>query len=120
MFFIIFSQMESTLVSNFLQEKLCGGGSHSVMSDSLRPHGTIACQVPLTMGFPSQQYWSGLPFSSPGDLLDSGIEPGPPALQTDSLPSEPPGKPKRSFGIYIYSLFGVRTEHVQQALMLQL
>ena len=40
-----------------------------------------------------QEYWSGLPFSSPGDLPNPGIEPGSPALQVDSLPSEPPGKP---------------------------
>ena len=45
------------------------------------------------MGFSRQEYWSGLPFLSPGDLLDSGIEPGSPALQADSLLSEPPGKP---------------------------
>ena len=44
------------------------------------------------MGFPRQEYWSGLPFSPPGDLPDPGIEPGSPALQEDSLPSEPPGK----------------------------
>ena len=45
------------------------------------------------MGFPRQEYWSGLPFPSPGDLPDPGIEPMSPALQADSLPSEPPGKP---------------------------
>ena len=45
------------------------------------------------MGFSRQEYWSGLPFPSPGDLPDPGIEPGSPALQADSLPSEPPGKP---------------------------
>ena len=50
-------------------------------------------QDPLSMGFPRQEYWSGLPFPSPGDLQDPGIEPGSPALQVDSLPSEPPGKP---------------------------
>ena len=44
-------------------------------------------------GFPRQEYWSGLPFPSPGDLSDPGIEPGTPALQADSLPSEPSGKP---------------------------
>ena len=54
---------------------------------------TIPHQAPPTMGFSRQEYWSGLPFPSPGDLPDSGIEPGPPALQADSLPSEPPGKP---------------------------
>ena len=45
------------------------------------------------MEFSRQEYWSGLPFPFPGDLPDSGIESGSPALQTDSLPSEPPGKP---------------------------
>ena len=40
-----------------------------------------------------QEYWSGLPFPSPGDLPDPGIEPGSPALEADALPSEPPGKP---------------------------
>ena len=44
------------------------------------------------MGFPRQEYWSGLPFPSPGDLPHPGIEPGSPALQADALPSEPPGK----------------------------
>ena len=46
------------------------------------------------MEFSRQDYWSGMPFSSPGDLPDPGIKPGSPALQVDSLPSEPPGKPK--------------------------
>ena len=41
---------------------------------------TIACQAPLSMGFSRQEYWSGLPFPSPGDLPDPGIEPGSPAL----------------------------------------
>ena len=54
---------------------------------------TVAYQAPLSMGFSRQEYWSGLPFPSPGDLPDPGIEPGSPALQTDALPSEPPGKP---------------------------
>ena len=68
--------------------------SRSVMSDSVTPW-TIACQAPLSMEFPRQEYWSGLPFPSPGDLPDPGIEPGCPALQADSLPSEPPGKPQQ-------------------------
>ena len=46
---------------------------------------TIACQAPLSMGFSRQEYWSGLPFPSPGDLPDPGIEPGSPALHADSL-----------------------------------
>ena len=53
---------------------------------------TVAYQVPPSMGFSRQEYWSGLPFPSPGALPDPGIEPGSPALQTDALPSEPPGK----------------------------
>ena len=50
---------------------------------------TVACQAPLSVGF-SRQYWSGLPFPSPGDLPDPGMEPGSPALRADALPSEPP------------------------------
>ena len=46
----------------------------------------------LSMGFSRQEFWSGLPFPSPGDLPDAGIEAGPPALQADSLLSETPGK----------------------------
>ena len=54
---------------------------------------TVAYQVPLSIGFSRQKYWSGLLFPSPGDLSKPGMKPGPPALQTNSLPSEPPGKP---------------------------
>ena len=54
---------------------------------------TVAYQALLSLGFPRQEYWSGLPFPPTGDLPDPGIEPGSPALQADSLPSsEPPGK----------------------------
>ena len=54
----------------------------------------VSHQAPLSMGFSRQEYWSGLPFTSPGDLPNPGIEPGSPALQADSLPSgKPPGKP---------------------------
>ena len=61
------------------------------MSDSFVTQWTVAYQAPLSMGFSRQEYWSGLPFPSPGDLLDPGMEPGPPALQADSLLTEPPG-----------------------------
>ena len=54
---------------------------------------TVAHQAPLSMEFSRQEYWSGLPFLSSGDLPDPGIKPGSPALQRDSLLSEPPGKP---------------------------
>ena len=54
---------------------------------------TVAYQAPPSMVFSRQEYWSGVPFPSPGDLPDPGIEPGSPAFQTDALTSEPPGKP---------------------------
>ena len=62
--------------------------SCSVVSDSLQPRWTVAHQAPLPMGFSRQEYWSGLPSPSPGDLPDPGIEPRTPAWQADSLPSE--------------------------------
>ena len=55
---------------------------------------TIAYQAPPSMGFSRQEYWNGLPFPSPGDLHDPGVEPRSPALQADTLPSEPLGKPQ--------------------------
>ena len=48
------------------------------------------------MGFSRQEYWSGLPFPSPADLPDPGIEPRSPTLQADSLPAEPQGEPKNT------------------------
>ena len=53
--------------------------------------GTVALQAPPSMGFSRQEYWSGLPCPSPEDLSNPGIEPGSPALQAGSLPSEPQG-----------------------------
>ena len=55
---------------------------------------TVAYQAPLSMGFSRQEYWSGLPFPSPGDLPDPGIKPGSPTLEADALTSEPLGKPR--------------------------
>ena len=60
------------------------------MFNCLQPVSRLA---PLSMEFSRQEYWSGSPFPSPGLLPDPGIEPRPPELQADSLPSEPPGKP---------------------------
>ena len=60
---------------------------------------SVACQAPLSMGLSRQEYWSRLPFPSPGDLPNPGIEPRSPALQVDSLPSEPPGKPSGELGV---------------------
>ena len=64
-----------------------------VMSNSLRHHG-LYCQASLSMGFSRQEYWSGLPFPSPEDLPDPGIEARSPALRADSFLSESPGKPQ--------------------------
>ena len=63
-----------------------------IVSDFATPW-TIALQAPLSMEFSRQEYWNGLPFPSPGDLPIPRIEPESPALQANSLPSEPPGKP---------------------------
>ena len=67
--------------------------SLSVVSNFLPPHGLEALQAPLSLGFSRQEHWSGLPFPSPGDLPNPGIEPGSPALQADSLPTKLQGKP---------------------------
>ena len=59
----------------------------------------VAHQAPLSMGFSRQEYQSGLPFPSPGDVSDPGIEPRSPTLQADALTSEPPGKPVQKLEI---------------------
>ena len=63
-----------------------------VMFDSATPW-TVGCQAPLSMGFPKQGYWSGVPFPSPGDLPNPGIEPAPPALAGRFFTTAPPGNP---------------------------
>ena len=68
----------------------------SVVPDSARTPWTVAHQAPLSMEFSRQVYWSRLPFPAPGYLPNPGIEPGCPALQTDSLPPELPGRPRYS------------------------
>ena len=72
------------------------------MPNSFATPWTVTCQAPLSMGFPRQEYWSGLPLPSPGDLPDPGIEPKSPALAGGFFTSEPPGKPKQ-----IYALFQI-------------
>ena len=66
--------------------------TRSVLFDYVTPW-TAACQTPLSMGFSKQEYWSGLPYPFPGDLSNLGIASRSPALQVDSLPAEPLGKP---------------------------
>ena len=69
-----------------------GGGLVAKLCPTLVTPWTVSCQAPLSMGFSRQEYWSALPFPSPGDLPDPGIEPGSPALDADSLPNEIRGK----------------------------
>ena len=71
-----------------------GGGLFTKLCRTLVTPWTIARQASLSMGFSKQEYWSGLPFPSPGDLPNPGIESGTPASQSDFLPTEPPGKPE--------------------------
>ena len=93
----LFSTFLSQHCSRGLRQcsKAAGGG---VLATELRPTPvtprTVAHQASPSLGFSRQAYWSGLPFPSPGDLSHSGTEPGSPALQADSLPTEPQGNPR--------------------------
>ena len=73
---------------------------------------TVAYQASPSMGFSRQEYWSGLPFPSPGDLPNPGVEPGSPALEADALTSEPPGKQASGWEIG-YSGGGQNSGHSQ-------
>ena len=67
---------------------------HAKLLPSCPTPGTVAHHIPRSMGFSRQEYWSGLPVPPPAYLLDLGMQHRVPALQADSLSSEPPGKPK--------------------------
>ena len=67
---------------------------HPVVSDSFETPWATAHRAPLFMGFPRQEEWNGLPFPSPGDLPDPGIQPASPELAAEFFTTEPPGKPK--------------------------
>ena len=81
-----------------------GGGLVAKSCPTLVTPWTVACQAPLSMRFSRQEYWSGLPFPSPVDLPDPGIEPWSPALQADSFPTELQGKPLTILHKIIYLL----------------
>ena len=68
--------------------------SHSVMFNSFATPWTVACQAPLSMGFPRQKSWSELPFPPQGDFPDPGIKPASPALPVDSSPLSYLGSPR--------------------------
>ena len=75
-----------------------GGGDFVIKSYlTLATSRAIAHQAPLSMVYPRQEYWFGLPFPSPGDLSDSGIEPASPALAGGFFTTEPPEKPPDMF-----------------------
>ena len=74
-------------------------GSVTVMSNMTQS--TAAHQASLSMGFSRQEYWSGLPFPPPGDLLDAGIEPTSPALTGEFFITVPPKKPYRQGHLFI-------------------
>ena len=76
-----------------MQKYMCCVLSCSVMSDSLQIHVLQPAKLLCPWGFSKQEYWSQLACPPPGDLPNAGIEPRSPALQVDSLLSEPPGKP---------------------------
>ena len=75
------------------------------MSETFVTPWTVAHQAPLSMEFPKQEYWSGFPFSAPGNLPDPGIEPRPPAVAGGFFTTEPPEKP------YINLQLGKLIEH---------
>ena len=79
-----------------------GGGLVAKLHPTLVTLWTVACQAPLSMGFPKQEYWSGLPFLSPGDTPDPGIESRSTVVQAASLPTEPVGCWNRIFKFTVY------------------
>ena len=93
------SMFEANFFFSFYTQFIC-----CVLVAQLCPNlcNSMDCCPPLSMEFSRQEYWSGLPFPSPGDLPDPGIKPGSPALQTDALLSEPPGRCVRSTDTTVY------------------
>ena len=90
----IISACQSVYREIFLNQLREYCSHHAPLLFYLKYYWTVAYQAPQSMEFSRQEYWSGLPFPSPGDLPNPGIEPGSPALQAKALPSEPPGKPE--------------------------
>ena len=89
-----------------------GGGLVAKSCPALVTSWTVVCQAPLSMGFSREEYWSGLPFSSPGDLHNPGIKPGSPALQADSLRTELHLSLGHSLALPFFGI-GTKTGHFQ-------
>ena len=88
----------NTVVKGGLLFYCCKNEVHSPLGNKHRVQlfvtpWTVAHQAPPSMGFSRREYWSGLPFPSPGDFPDPEIKPRSPALEADALTSEPQGKP---------------------------
>ena len=83
------------------------------MSDSFASPWPVAHQAPLSIGFPKQEYWSGLPFPSPGDLTDPEIKPTPPDWQGDSLPLSHLGSPHITLYMYIHTIHIIQIIYTQ-------
>ena len=99
---VLFNKQSSVpRLTEMVKKKMKVLVTQSVLSDSVTPWAVIH-QVTLSMKPSQQEYWSELPFPPPGDLPDPGIEPWSPALQADSLPSKPPGKPLK-FGTFLHN-----------------
>ena len=97
---LVLKQLSSKKIFNSKDIKISKTSLSYALShfSHVRPFGTlwtIVHPAPLSMGFLRQEFWSGLPFPSPGDLPDPEIKSRSPALQADSLQSETPGKPLR-------------------------
>ena len=97
---------------NYKHEIFDGDGLAAKSCPALANLRTVPRQVPLSMAFLRQEYWSGLPFPSPRDLPDSGIKPGCPTLQVDSLPTESPGEKKILLRSTIIPLTSVVTMYI--------
>ena len=106
-------------VSRTVRKQLLFG--HSIVSNSVTPW-TVACQVPLSMGFPRQEYWSVLPFPIPGDLPDPGVEPASPvspALASGFFTTPPPGMPIHMFKAkYLFLFTSLLTSFIKSLTLL--
>ena len=118
-FLSFFKNNVSTYLKMWKWEKMNEGDNHRYLHTPSRPYcccsvtklwptvlppWTVGRQAPLSMGFPRQEYWSGLPFPAPGDLPDPGIKPKSPAWQVDFLPIRCLGSPPSLLGIHILYL----------------
>ena len=93
--FLFFDKSSRTgTVLECWRKKVVGGDLVTKSGPTLETPWCVVRQAPLSMGFSRQEYWSGVPFPSPEDPTNPGIEPGSPALPADSLPTELWGKPE--------------------------